>query len=297
MAATIPRWLLPRGAAHIEPPHIFSYAAVVPQYSHRATPYYRACRYASDAPSKPRVLEKPLKFNRPSHPARLNRAPPRQYPGPPLSAPQLEAQKTKKYPNMMPPEGSFMHWFLTNRAIHLWITLVGLDLVLRVKLPVSLADLDYSQSTLTALALFTFVAEFHRTSPFAHLTPPKSYFLSHPLDFISTYFNVYRMHVAYTSEETAKRRKKKVDDVQKRALYRKAHGLDKEQGLGGWTVKGDDEVIALDSTLNRAGGGELNLESTEAMENGKAAPTAAGERLYTDFEGRKRPIKKWLGIW
>lgn len=33
-------------------------------------------------------------------------------------------QKTKRYPHMMPPEGSFMHWFLTDRTIHLWITIV-----------------------------------------------------------------------------------------------------------------------------------------------------------------------------
>jgi hypothetical protein len=33
---------------------------------------------------------------------------------------------TKKYPNMMSPEGTFSHWFLNNRAIHLWITMVSL---------------------------------------------------------------------------------------------------------------------------------------------------------------------------
>ena len=26
---------------------------------------------------------------------------------------------------MMPPEGSLMHWFLTNRSLHLYITLVS----------------------------------------------------------------------------------------------------------------------------------------------------------------------------
>jgi len=37
---------------------------------------------------------------------------------------QKEEQANKQYPRMMPPEGSFLHWFLTNRSIHLWITLV-----------------------------------------------------------------------------------------------------------------------------------------------------------------------------
>jgi hypothetical protein len=25
---------------------------------------------------------------------------------------------------MLPPEGTFLHWFLSNRAIHMWITMV-----------------------------------------------------------------------------------------------------------------------------------------------------------------------------
>jgi hypothetical protein len=79
-------------------------------------------RYAS---SKPRVLEKPSRFNPPSHPQRIVKH--RQY-GPALSAQEQEAQKTRKYPHMMPPDGSFMHWFLTSRSIHIWITMVSLVL-------------------------------------------------------------------------------------------------------------------------------------------------------------------------
>jgi len=75
-------------------------------------------------PQGPRVLEKPTKFNPPSHGARLRKDPPK-YPGPSLSSEQILAQKTKKYPNTMPPEGSFLHWFLNNRSIHLYITLVS----------------------------------------------------------------------------------------------------------------------------------------------------------------------------
>ena len=77
---------------------------------------------SSIPPPKPRVLEKPDKFRPPSHPARI-RAKPR-YTGPPLSENERQAQKTRRYPHMMPPEGTFFHWFLTNRTIHLWITLV-----------------------------------------------------------------------------------------------------------------------------------------------------------------------------
>lgn len=87
-------------------------------------------RYASKSvkksskSSKPLVLEKPTKFNPPSHGSRIRKDPPR-YPGPQLSAEEQARQPTKQYPNMMPPEGSFLHWFINNRTIHLCITLVS----------------------------------------------------------------------------------------------------------------------------------------------------------------------------
>jgi hypothetical protein len=82
-------------------------------------------RNASTAiPPKTIVLEKPDKFRPPSHPQRLNRKPPRQYPGPPLSESERQAQKTKRYPHMFPNEGTPLHWFLTNKWIHMWISLV-----------------------------------------------------------------------------------------------------------------------------------------------------------------------------
>ncbi|MCJ1246280.1 hypothetical protein MMC30_003486 [Trapelia coarctata] len=264
----MPRWLLPRGGAllHLQKTKFPSTLSRTPRCCVR-------CRYASNTSSKPRVLEKPAKFNPPSHPARLNRPPPRQYPGPPLSASEMEAQKTKQYPHMMPPEGSFMHWFLTNRSIHVYITL----------------------STLFTLALLSFVINFKHTSPFAHLLPAGNTFYSHPLDYISTWLSVYKTHTLHVSAETAERRRKKVEDVQKRALYRKAHGLDKEQGLGGWTAKGDDELLGPAIKSDARGGGDVAVAS-----DGRAAVegTEADEGVYADFEGRrKRPLKKWLGIW
>ena len=84
-----------------------------------------ASHKAHKKPFKPLVLENPTKFNPPSHGAKLRKDPPR-YPGPQLSTEQAEAQKKKKYPNMMPTEGTFMHWFVTNRSIHMYITLVHL---------------------------------------------------------------------------------------------------------------------------------------------------------------------------
>lgn len=112
---SIPRFLLPRANLYLRDQRL----------QHRLATL--GLRHAStSAPSKPRVLEKPERFNPPSHPARLRKTP-RQYPGAPLAEHEREAQKTRQYPHMMPPEGSFMHWFLTNKMIHTWITLVRLN--------------------------------------------------------------------------------------------------------------------------------------------------------------------------
>ena len=96
------------------------------------------------------------------------------------------------------------------------------------------------------------------------------------------------MHTAYISAQTAERRKKKVEDVQKRAEYRKAHGLDKEEGFGGWTARKDEEVL----------GPGLRAADRVVHEGGSPGEgEVTGSGLHTDFEGRRKPVKKWFGIW
>jgi hypothetical protein len=83
---------------------------------------------SSTTPSKasnlrPLVLEKPDKFRPPSHPARIKAKNPRSF-GPALSEEDKVRQKTKKYPNMFPPEGTVMFKFLTSRMLHVYICMV-----------------------------------------------------------------------------------------------------------------------------------------------------------------------------
>ncbi|QSZ32808.1 hypothetical protein DSL72_002388 [Monilinia vaccinii-corymbosi] len=216
---------------------------------------------ASKQSSRP-LLEKPSKFNPPSHPTRIRKDPPR-YPGPQLSADEIARQSVKKYPNMMPPEGTFMHWFLNNKSIHIWIAL----------------------GTLTALAGGVWITNFKRDSPFGDMLPEWSQLFLHPIAFTRTCLEVLKLHTAHVTAETMERRKHKVDDVAKRAAYRKAHGLDKDTGFGGWTAKADEEVTGPGMKLGE-------------KEEAKIAETAGGE------EGEKRVVyekqfsgKKWLGIW
>ena len=76
-----------------------------------------------------RVIEVPDGYRPPSHPSRvLKNDTPRHFPGPPLSDEELRAQKTKRYPFMMPPKGSRMYRFLTNRMLHMFIAMVSVPL-------------------------------------------------------------------------------------------------------------------------------------------------------------------------
>jgi hypothetical protein len=119
--SSIPRFLLPRGI----PSRTLRYAS---------RNFSSSARRAAE--DKPRTLAQPDKFRPPSHPARRvlqtrngkvsnqNVREPFNYPGRPLSAKEKEEQKTKRYPNMFPAEGTVLFKFLTTRWIHVWIAMV-----------------------------------------------------------------------------------------------------------------------------------------------------------------------------
>lgn len=76
------------------------------------------------------VLEKPVRFNPPSHGARLpsgKHRPQQLHYGGDLSAEQIAAQKRKDYPGLPPPKDSWASWFVNSRAVHVCITMVGDD--------------------------------------------------------------------------------------------------------------------------------------------------------------------------
>lgn len=106
---------------------LLSFSPLLSPLSRNGTIY----KYASSSSSKKkaaakshkRVLEKPARFNPPSHSSQ--RIPGhRPLPLPDLTPEQEKERQNKTYPGMRFHEGSVMHWFLTTRWIHVWITLV-----------------------------------------------------------------------------------------------------------------------------------------------------------------------------
>ena len=79
---------------------------------------------ARDKDGKPIVLEKPERFNPPSHGSRLpKRTTPRHYGGD-LSASEAQAQRVKDYPGLMAPKGTLSHWIWTSYWLHSAIAMV-----------------------------------------------------------------------------------------------------------------------------------------------------------------------------
>jgi hypothetical protein len=94
--------------------------------------------------------------------------------------------------------------------------------------------------------------------------------------------HVYRMHVQHESMRVREQRHRRVEDAEKRRQYRIAHGLEDAPEKEGSVVPvegGDDgqSPVATDVAVAAAG-------------------DAAGEE-FVDWEGKKKPVKKWLGIW
>lgn len=183
-----------------------------------------AARPPPPDPSKPIVLEKPERFNPPSHGARLPRSTPRHYGGS-LTAEEVAAQTRKTYPGLPPPPKTWSHWFINSRGIHTFITL----------------------GTLTGLAAYTFASHFKSTSPFADLIPPISEFPRHPFQYVGVCVDVLRMHEEHESALTAEKRRRRVDDVAKRNEYRKAHGLEPATSSGFFGGKAEVAEEAADT--------------------------------------------------
>ncbi|KAI1612875.1 hypothetical protein EDD36DRAFT_248007 [Exophiala viscosa] len=249
----------------------------------------------------PIVLEQPDKFRPPSHPSRLaaRRRPAAYNQG--STEQEKEHQKTRTYPHMFPEKGSFMHWFLTDRWIHIWITM----------------------GTLTILAFITLTQTFLKTSPYAHLMPPVSSLPFHPITYVKESLSVIKLHIDYTTAQTNESRQQKIRDAQKRRLYRRAHGMEdlnaeEEQGIDvrglvpwddGLTVKereagGRDMPITGRDVI--AGGGKVGDDVTEfarrmkqrQSEKGKEEVEAEVQQTETQPPPQeKRKRKLWLGIW
>ncbi|THC90289.1 hypothetical protein EYZ11_010244 [Aspergillus tanneri] len=254
----IPRFLLPRGA-----PSTRTLLALSRQ-TNRSTPSSPRCASSSSHADngKHRVLEKPDKFRPPSHPARrvVQTRNGKVINSAPINypGPRLSEKEKEEQKNRQYPN----MFPPEDQPEELFAN-----------------RNETLKSVLTTLATFTFTTNFKRTSPFAHLLPSWSGLVSHPIDTISQAMTVFRMHVEHNSLETRQKRQRRVEDAEKRRQYRVAHGLEEQSE--------EDKKTSVDIEV-------VDDQSPVAVEH---QDKADGDGYFLDWEGKKRPVKKWLGIW
>ncbi len=90
------------------------------------------------------------------------------------------------------------------------------------------------------------------------------------------------MSLQESSHEASIKRRRGVEDAQKQALYRKAHGYEDEEGIEPWAGTGFANGDVAVGANAMAGNPE------RADDAGKTGDVPIRER---------RQVKKWLGIW
>jgi len=161
--------------------------------------------------STPPRLTKPTGYALPSHPSRTPSSPyGRSYSFP------TPSRENAFYPNMLPPPGTFTHWFITNRTLHFYLSL----------------------SILFTLAGIVSITNFLKTSPYADLVPSWSW--DSPIASVRGLWDAVTLHIENESRQAEIRRKERAQEIEKRGGFRKKHGLEKdgaEGGFGGWSLR------------------------------------------------------------
>lgn len=75
----------------------------------------------------------------------------------------------------------------------------------------------------------------------------------------------------HESMRVREQRHRRIEDAEKRRQYRVAHGLEEPDQAD------KQKAVAQDGQEPAVGGGE--------------------KAVFVDWEGQRRPVKKWLGIW
>ncbi|RDA92265.1 hypothetical protein CP533_5751 [Ophiocordyceps camponoti-saundersi (nom. inval.)] len=235
---------------------------------------------SSSSTDRPIVLEKPAKFNPPSHGSRLRKgALPKHY-SPPLSAAEAAARKQKDYPGVMAPEGSWAHWIWHNRLLHTFITIVGFPFLF-IFCPCTHTGLFRSnlgihrvriQGALFAMAIITFFLNYTHHSPFKELVPAISDLWQRPLYFLSAWKNVIILHEKDKSAKAVDHRMAHLDDVAKRRYYMKMHGIEPK-----------DPVTMV-----------FGKSKEKQVETAAPAP-----EMGSEANAEEKPVqkKKWFGLW
>lgn len=109
------------------------------------------------------------------------------------------------------------------------------------------------------------------------------------------------MTTEYESARIKEKRDKNLEDLEKRRKYAKVHGLDHEYWFFGWGLEGlrDTDGGSGDKRGVDVSGSEG--EEKAAVSGGRRSrrreDTREDQGVYLDWDGKRKPLKKWFGIW
>jgi hypothetical protein len=135
------------------------------------------------------------------------------------------------------------------------------------------------------------------------MLPPAGEYLSHPLASVGTLIEVMRLHEAHKTAAINEKRRRNVEDVAKRAAYRKAHGLPDAMGLFNQPmarIRSDEEMAALEAGDNGSGGGAKGGEEGVESQGEEPAKKEPEARRLTEEERQavvQKAKQKWMGVW
>lgn len=87
------------------------------------------------------------------------------------------------------------------------------------------------------------------------------------------------MHVQHESMRVREQRHRRIEDAEKRRQYRIAHGMEEPN---------EKDIQAQE---------QAKTSTDEQSPVAAADPGAPANGEYVDWDGKKKPVKKWLGIW
>ncbi|RPA91390.1 hypothetical protein L873DRAFT_1831405 [Choiromyces venosus 120613-1] len=166
----------------------------------------------------------------------------------------------------MPPPNTWSHYFLTSRVLHFYVSI----------------------SVLLVLGTWASVTNFLRTTERGREIEGELAW-SRPVESVEKFLAAYRLHAHERSLLVAEIRRRKVEDVDKRGAYRRAHGLGEEsRGDAGWGVKlgqervergrmirGLDKDVGVEESPTGGKGGWVEEEIRRAEEEVESAVAAA----------------------
>ena len=128
------------------------------------------------------------------------------------------------------------------------------------------------------------------------MLPPASEYLTSPLTAFATLAEVVRLHEAHKTARINEKRRRNVEDVAKRAAYRRAHGLPEEMGLFGARL-----AVPVAPVVEADGGGDggvgekaVEVGIVEGVSGGGGEVGRLSEEERREVAGKAKT--KWFGI-